>query len=549
MILLVAAPAFAQAPPDAGRILQETQQLNQQTLRAPSALPPIQAPAPAKPPSPPATPGDVRVNVTQFTFVGNEALSQEVLQAAVAQWSNRSLNFGELMQAVEAIEARYKAAGYFLAQAYLPPQKIRDGAIEIAVAEGKLGETRLEGESRVNPEVVFKYLDRLPKGRALTLPTVERQILLINELAGEHAAFDLQAGEASGSTDIVLTQTTEPLLTGRLETNNHGSPSTGEIRVGLSLTGNSPLNLGDRLSANVLTTETGNLASYSLRYELPVGGDGWRLTGAASLAEYSLGGNFAALGVSGQARSLRGGAAYPFLRSRAANLKGQLEVDQSNLNDRFSASNVDLGKRSRGLTATVNADSLDEVFGGGANRIDLILRHGSLLLGPTSAALDAPPAGPGAAGAFDKLNLTAMRQQTISAKLSAQLQLSYQLSDKNLDSSEKLSLGGPLTMPGYANGEAGGDTGGQAKLSLRWQMRNDLALSGFADYASLRLAHTPLPTATTNHKRMSDRGVNLDWTIAGRFTASLILAWAGRDAPNPTDNDRPRFWFSLAYVW
>ena len=544
---LVTASALAQVVPDAGRILQETQQLNQPRPAAPTPLPPIQAPAPAKPP--PAAAGDVKVNVTNFTFTGNEAVSTEALQAAVAQWSNRALDFGQLMQVVEAIEARYKAEGYFLAQAYLPPQKIKDGAIEIAVAEGKLGETRLEGESRVDPEVVFKYLDRLPKGKAVTLPTVERQILLINELAGGRAALDLQAGEAQGSTDIVLTQTPEVPLTGRLEASNHGSPSTGEKRVGLSLNGNSPLNLGDKISANLLTTDSKNLASYSLRYELPVGGDGLRLIASSSLAEYALGGGLAALGASGQALSMRLGASYPILRSRAANLKLQVEGDMSKLSDRFNATNLDMGKRSRGLTATVSGDSLDEFMGGGSNRFDLVLRHGELSFGPTSAALDEPPAGPGTAGGFNKVNITASRQQTIDAKLSVQLQLSYQLAFKNLDSSEKLAFGGPTSMPGYANGEASGDAGGQVKLNLRWQMNNEIALTVFANYARLRLAYEPLATATVNHKRLSDRGLIIDWTAAGGYSASVILGWAGMDAPNPLDNARPRVWFNLAYAW
>ena len=554
LIALESISAFAQVVPDAGRVLQETQQLAQPKPAAPTPLPTIQAPAPAKPP-PPAPGGDVRVNVTHFSFIGNDSLSAETLQAAVDKWSHRALNFGELMQAVEAVEACYKAAGYFLAQVYLPPQKIRDGAIEIAVAEGKLGETRLEGESRVGADVVFKYLDRLTKGKALTLPAVERQVLLINELAGGHAALDLQAGEASGTTDIVLTQTPEALLGGRLETNNHGSPSTGGRRVGLALTGNSPFNMGERINANLLATTSGNLASYSLRYELPVGGDGLRFTGSASLAEYSLGGSLAPLGGSGQARSVRVGAIYPYLRSRAANLKAQVEIDESKLLNRMHAANSENATSSHGLTATLSGDWLDELAGGGSNRAEFVLRHGSLLLDPVKA-LDAsaqaptqPTINPGTAGGFNKATLSASRQQTVNAQLSAQLQLSYQLAGKNLDSSEKLSLGGPTNMPGYANGEASGDAGGQAKLNLRWQMRNDLALTVFAEYARLTLTHTPLTTATTNHKRMSDAGLNLDWTIPGGFSASAILAWAGKDRPNPLDNAKPRFWLSLAYAW
>lgn len=127
------------------------------------------------------------------------------------------------------------------------------------------------------------------------------------------------------------------------------------------------------------------------------------------------------------------------------------------------------------------------------------------------------------------------------------MQLNYQLAGKNLDSSEKFSLDGPLSLPGYANGEASGDSGGQAKLNLRWQMRDDLAVSLFADYARLRLAHTPSPAAPTNRKRLSDAGISADWMIRGGLSASAILAWAGNETPNPTDNDKPRLWFSVAY--
>jgi len=543
---LACTAALAQTPPDAGRILQETRPPE----RAPApTMAPIQAP-PARAPAT-ATPsgGDTRVQVSHFEFTGNHALSTETLNATVAPWAGRALNFGDLIQAVEAIEARYKAAGYFLAQGYLPPQKIKDGAIEIAISEGSLGETRLEGESRVAPAVLFRYLDRLPKGEALTLARVERQVLLINELAGGRASLDLQAGEQPGSTDIVLTQQPEPLINARIDANNHGSPSTGSNRIGLNLNANSPFNLGERISANVLLTNTGNLTSYNLRGELPVGGDGWRLSAAASRATYSLGGDFASLDASGTADSLRLGAAYPLIRSRANNLKLQIEADKSKLADHFGASSTDLDKQSHGLTATLSGDWLDEWLGGGSTRIDLALRSGQLDLGPTAAALDTPPAGPDTAGSFNKANLTAQRQQNLTKDLSLQFNLAWQLADKNLDSSEKLSLGGPTTLPGYANGEASGDSGTLIKLALRWQARPELALSAFADYGKLQLARDPLPTVTNNDKRMSDVGLSADWLISKDFSASAIVAWAGNEAPNPADNARPRLWLNLSYGW
>ena len=544
--LCLAAPVLAQTIPDSGRILQETRPVPERAPAVP--VPPIQAPAQPRAPVP-AVGSDVRVQVTHFEFTGNGALSTETLRAAVASWAGRSLSFGDLIQVVEAVETRYKQAGYFLAQGYLPPQKIKDGAIEIAISEGRMGEARLEGESRIAADILFGYLDRLPKGEALTLSVLERQVLLINELAGGRTSLDLQAGEQPGTTDVVLAQQPEALITGRLEANNHGSPSTGDKRYSLNLNANSPFNFGERITASALTTDTGKLTSYNLRGELPVGGDGWRLSASASRAEYSLGGAFTALLASGQADSWRMGAAYPLIRSRAANLKLQLEADQSKLVDTFRAAGTQTDKQSRGLTATVNGDWLDDFMGSSSTRADLALRAGHLSLDPTAAAQDTPPAGLGTAGRFSKATLTAQRQQSITQALSLQVNLTWQLAGKNLDSSEKLSLGGPATLPGYANGEASGDSGAQIKLALRWQALPELALTAFTDYARLQLAHSPLPAVTRNTKRLTDAGLGADWSIGKGFTASAILAWAGTETPNPADNDKPRFWFGLGYGW
>ncbi len=537
IVALVASSACAQTPPDAGRIFQDTRPAPERSTA--SSLPTIK---------PILTPqasshrvDEVRVQVTQFDFTGNSAISEEVLRAAVSDWSGKSLNFGELMQVVEAVEARYKEAGYFLAQAYLPPQKIRDGNIEIAISEGRLGETRLEGESRVSAGVVYGYLDRLPKDQALVLTTLERQVLLINDLAGSRATLDLQAGEQPDSTDVILVQQSENLLSGRFEINNHGLPSTGEKRFGVTLFASSPFNLGERVSFNALTSEGRGLTSYNLRAELPLGGDGWRLLAGASKAEYSLGGEFSQLDASGTVDSLRVGAIYPLVRSRTKSLRIQFEADQNALSDSMRAANSQLDKQSRGLTATLSADGMDEFAGGGTSRADLVLRAGQLDLGTSAASLDAASGGSGAAGQFKKATLALQRLQNLSRDVSLQVQLNWQIADKNLDSSEKFSLGGPASIPGYASGEASGDGGVHAKLGLRWQVAPELTLAVFTDYAQLRLAQEPAPVASVNDKQLRDRGLSADWQWGSHLMANAIAAWA--------ENDTRRVWLNVGYQW
>lgn len=539
-LALVSSAAFAQTPPDAGRLLQETRP-TPATPEAPS-LPPIQAPAQSRP-APVIGSSEVRINVTGFAFTGNQTLSSEVLKASLSAWTGRSLNFGDLMQAVEAVEARYKEAGYFLAQANLPPQKIKDGVIEISVSEGMLADARLEGESRITPSILYAHLDQLPKNEALRLPVLERQILLINELAGGQISLDLQAGDTPGSTDIVLVQKPEDLLTGRLEANNHGLPSTGEYRYSLTLNANSPFNRGERITFNAMTSETGGLKSYNLRGELPVGGQGWRATAGASRAEYALGDAFRSLQASGTADTLRAGLAYPLLRSRNANLKFQVEADHNQLSDQYKASNTQLDKTSDGLTASLSGDMQDDWLGGGSNRLDLSLRSGTLHLGQTAATQDTRHT----AGSFKKANLNLSRQQTLARNLSVGTQINMQFSGKNLDSLERMSLGGPQSLPGYVSGEAVGDSGIHGKLSLRWQAMPEVALTAFADSAHLRLSHDPIAGAGRNTRHLSDTGIAADWAIAKDFSLNTILAWAGKEKPDA--DVRPRIWFTVGYQW
>jgi hemolysin activation/secretion protein len=552
-VLLVLSASVAQAqvtPPDAGQILRETRP------PAPAAplpeKPPITVPVQPRPgitaPAPGA--GEVRVQVTHFTFAGNSAIESARLSAAVAEWENRSLNFGDLMQAVEKIEAVYKAAGFILAQAYLPPQKIKDGAVEIAIAEGKPGEVKLEGESRVSPDVVFAYFDTLSKERPITLPDLERRVLLVNDLAGGKAALDLQAGAAEGTSDIILAQTEESLWSGRVDLNNYGAPSTGEKRLGVAVNAASLFHLGERINANILDSEKQGIVSYGLRGELPVGGNGWRVHAAASLAEYQLGANFAALDASGSVRSVRAGASYPFVRSRTVTVRLQGEVDSATLVDRYKAAGTELDKKSQGVNLNLSTDWLDTLGGSGVNRIDLGLRRARLELGDTALAADVPPAGLDTQGNFTKLTLAAQRQQYLNDHWSLIGQFQYQAASKNLDTSEKIAIGGALNMPGYVTGEATGDDGAIAKLNLRWRMSQALTFGLFTEYATLRIAHNPLASATTpNRRHFSDSGVNADWAIGKGFSASLIVAWAHGEKPNPQDNDRPRIWGNIGWEW
>ena len=541
----------AQTPPDAGSVLRDNRLPLILAPQTRSGTLPVTAPPAISTGArtPAAALADVRVKVSQFDFVGNSALSQETLRHAVAGWTGRALSFGELIEAVDAIEARYKADGYFLAQGSLPAQSIRDGAVQIAVSEGKLNEARLEGESMVVAGVVYRYLDVLPKGQALRLADLERQILLINDLAGMRSKMDLQAADLPGSTDIIIAQALAPVWDGRVDIDNYGPSTTGQNRFSLTVNANSLFAAGERLTLNTTTTDTQGLQAYSVRGELPVGADGLKLLATASRASYTLGNAFQYLDASGSADGLRVGLAYPVVRSRTANLRLQIDADHNELADHIRASQLDLEKRSQGLSLTSSGDWLNEAAGR-LGRFDLVLRSGQLTLASAAAAADVAPNGPETAGGFSKASFTGFMQQSFGGKLGAYSQISLQVASKNLDSSEKFIVGGPSSMPGYASGEASGDSGAQLKLGVRWLEFNNASLSAYYDYATLKILQSPLASATSANERvLSNIGLGAEWSVGKGLVLSTMVAWPGKPTNNASDANKPRGWILLASTW
>src|SRR6185436_11720714 len=133
------AVAIAQQAPDAGQLLQQQ--------REPLRLPPPQDDVRPRPPEPrPALPVSptLKVRVTQFTFSGNTLYSDQELAEVVKEFIGKELDFEGLNDAATKVRAYHRSRGYFLAQAYLPQQAIRNGSVEIAVIEGRVGHIELQ---------------------------------------------------------------------------------------------------------------------------------------------------------------------------------------------------------------------------------------------------------------------------------------------------------------------------------------------------------------------------------------------------------------------
>jgi len=547
VLAIVSGGAHAQTTPqpDAGSLTQQIEQGKE--MRLPPVKKPSAVPAPETTPA-----GGLQVTVTRFRFVGTTRLGEDVLQKSVQPWLNRAVGFGELQKAAAAVATAYRDAGWVV-QAYLPKQEIDGGVVTIQVVEAVLGKVQVEtnGKVRASQQAVRGIaLAAQPAGQPLNGDAIDRSLLVIDDLPGVSAQGFLKAGQNNGETDLVLQLEPEPLVAGNAGVDNTGSHSTGENRVTLALYGNSLLGIGDLATANAIHTQGSDYVR--LDFSAPLGYRGMRVGINHSQLRYRVTADeFDTLGLKGRSASTGVDVNYPLVRSRLRNLYATFDVDHKtyfNQSNGVATSDYDVNVASIGLSGNM----FDELWGGGSTWGGVSLSSGKLDLdGSPNQAADA--ASVNSAGSFQVLRYNIRRQQLILPKLTLTAGLTGQFANRNLDSSEKIYLGGISDVRAYPASEAGGSDGNVINLELRYALPHGFAVSTLYDWGRIRVNHdNSIPgAAIKNEQVMKGAGVAVSWAAKNGASVRLTLAHRIGDNPNanPTTGKDQDGTLDLNRVW
>lgn len=530
---LLSLSVMAATLPDAG---QSQQNIDQQPLQLPGKQT-LELNLPDAPSTEPDTSGP-SLAINGFTLQGNGAIASEELLPLLADLQGRTVSLGELQVGANRITQRYRERGYPLARAYLPAQEIDGGVVQIAVMEGRYGEVGLNNSSRVS-DAALAPINALKSGDAVRSAPLERSLLLLSDTPGVEVKSTLKPGASVGATDLLVDVQPGPLLSGSIDADNYGNRFTGEYRLGGTLNVNSPLGLGDRLSVRAMGSDEDQQYG-RIAYQLPIGPWSTQVGVAYSDMDYELAKNFDELKAHGNARITSLFASQPLVRSRDFSLYAQLQFDDKRLKDDIDLFDSKSDKRSRVVIATLNGNSRDDLFGGGVNSFALAWSQGSLNIdGALNQAIDDLTAG--TQGRFHKLNPSLVRLQRLTDRFSLYTQLQGQWADGNLDSSEKISLGGAYGVRAYPQGEASGDQGWLANLELRYALTDAWQLSTFADHGQVRLNKDTWSDGE-NHRSLSAAGVGASWAVHG-WQVNAVAAWKiGNDDPQSDVDRSPRLW-------
>lgn len=314
-IWAVAAGAAPPTPSSPGTV-QST--VPGQRIEAPVGLP-AEIDTSAQKPQSKVAPGGTPIQVTRIVVTGNTQLSEEEIKSVTAAHEGKSLTLAQVYEVADQLTALYRARGYAVATATVPPQKIATGEVRLEVIEGAIGEVVTAGNEKYSNEFIRGQLDELRDGDILTIDSMEREMLLLNDLPGLAARSVIRPGSRYGTSQI-LVNTEEAPVEGYLRTTNHGREDVGDWRAEGGVLLNNPAGIGDQLSLDLMHSESNLLNYFKLGYTVAANTSGTRIGFGYSEVDFDVAGAFKALGINGDSKIAELRMTHPLIRSRNRNL-------------------------------------------------------------------------------------------------------------------------------------------------------------------------------------------------------------------------------------
>ncbi|MEM8830399.1 MAG: ShlB/FhaC/HecB family hemolysin secretion/activation protein [Cyanobacteria bacterium P01_G01_bin.19] len=208
------------------------------------------------------------ITVKNFTVVGSTVFTPAELAEVTSSYLHRPLTIVELYQVRSLITELYSDRGYLYSGAFIPPQTLTDGIVEIQVIEGRLESINISNSGRLNPNYIVSRLSRASETPLNSEKLLEALQLLQLDPLIQNISAELSAGIEPGTSILDVDVTIADTFAVNLITDNNRSPSVGSWQRGVGLREANLFGLGDRVEIDYLNTDGSD--EVTLGYNLPV---------------------------------------------------------------------------------------------------------------------------------------------------------------------------------------------------------------------------------------------------------------------------------------
>jgi len=450
------------------------------------------------------------INVS-FSLLVSNADIREIVMA----YENKDVTIAQLNEMVAKINRLFKEKKQLTAKAYLPPQKIKDGVVQVALVEGRVGNVSFVGNDHTKSSYITKRFD-ITEGEVVDMKDLERKLFLFNRKNDVSLRAVMKPGQEKATTDLQM-QVAEPKnFETLMYTDNSGGKSTGRERVGTVFTDKSLFGFRDQLTFGGLLAHGTKDGFFG--YTVPINSYGTHVGFSHDNSRTSVrNGELKALKVTGESRDSGVYVTHPLIVEKkiGVNAFGGYDTKASSTAyDDFTVLAQKLRTVSYGNDLSYFGDTVTSEF-----------RHYGTN-GVHALNSDAE---------FFKYNAELTSFVQINEKTSSLLRSKFQYADTNgLPSGEQFQLGGVSTVRGYSEGGVSGDNGYflSAELSRQFFDAKKVRFVLFYDHGGIiNQKVSAVSTERTKRDSISGTGFgfNVDFTeqLSGRIYCGVPL-----DGPN-----------------
>lgn len=515
----------------------------------------------------PLTPNLNSKVVTALTWDKNiDPIANEVMERAQLSLLNQKLGSVQIVQTETELTKDLRDQGFLIGQILVSSTDRnafdKTGELHFSIFLGKIGKIVVKNTSAVNSDWVKVVVDEnlCPEGVGndcvLTKEKFERMTQLIFDTVGlQVGALDFSAqGMPTGQTQLTVTTfAKESQMKGAVSADNQGFSSTGQYRLGTSISANNLLGVGDVFGLNLFVSNQGSVSG-AIDISGPLAANGLRWQGSVSRSQFSLP---SYNNTSGFGNALSLGVAYPLLRGLDQNWTTGLNAVVVATSSETAGVNT-ANKMLQSGQLTLDGNSGDRSILLGQNTWFF---HSALTVGQvTDSANSTQSPYYETVGGYSKLAFQGIGKLILSDEHSVYsvLNIRGQAANTNLDAYERMMIGGYSALRAYSVQQGSINQGTISSLELRKAINTEYGQFIpviFTDYANGWITHgTDLgwQAATgytnpslTNHMVASDAGLGLDWNYFNQY--SLSVSWAKRLPMSPAGtygNGNSQFWFT-----
>lgn len=216
--------------------------------------------------------GPLKFEIRSYRAEGNTLLQAAEVEAVLRPYTGTGKDFGDVQQALEALQALYQQKGYAGIQITLPEQELERGDVTLRVVEPRIGKVLVEGNQHFSAENARRSVPSLVPGKPPLSREIAASIRVANENPAKQSAVLLRPGTKEGEVDAVVRVADVPPIRYSISFDNTGNRETGTYRTGFAFQHANLFGRDHVLTAQYITSpkNPNDVTVYGLGYRIPL---------------------------------------------------------------------------------------------------------------------------------------------------------------------------------------------------------------------------------------------------------------------------------------